>query len=91
MRALHTTKQFRKDLKRLKHSKKKADKLWGAVEILMEGKDLPQHNKPHMLSGEWKGYCECHIEPDLLLIYAHREKSALTLVRIGSHAELFDQ
>lgn len=42
----------------------------------------------HPLSGKWKGYRDCHIRPDLLLIY-QKSSSVLLLVRLGSHSELF--
>lgn len=44
----------------------------------------------HALSGNWKGFRECHIQPDWLLIYlVENERLTLTLVRTGTHADLF--
>lgn len=43
----------------------------------------------HDLSGEWAGYRECHIKPDLLLIYRKSNSDSLRLARLGSHSELF--
>lgn len=38
----------------------------------------------------WKGFFECHIEPDWLLIYrVNEDKEELELARTGSHSELF--
>jgi mRNA interferase YafQ len=89
MLTLHTTKQFRKDLKRFKHSKRKPNKLWEVVEILLSQKTLSENYKPHALLGKWKGYLECHVEPDLLLVYSYTDNDTLTLVRVGSHSKLF--
>lgn len=45
--------------------------------------------RDHDLSGEWAGYRECHIKPDLLLIYRKSNTDAIRLARLGSHSELF--
>jgi mRNA interferase YafQ len=49
---------------------------------------LPQHNNDHSLSGEWKDHRDCHIKPDLILIYRKPDNKTLELVRLGSHSEL---
>ena len=49
---------------------------------------LPERNRDHALSGNWSGYRECHVRPDLLLIYEMAE-GVLRLIRLGSHSELF--
>jgi mRNA interferase YafQ len=48
----------------------------------------PRHHD-HDLSGDWGGYRECHVKPDLLLIYRKPEAEILWLARLGSHSELF--
>jgi len=53
---------------------------------------LPPHLRDHDLTGDWKGYRECHIKPDLLLIYRKQGTAGggiLRLARLGSHSELF--
>jgi mRNA interferase YafQ len=51
---------------------------------------LPKKYKDHFLQGNWQGYRECHVKPDLLLIYKlENDKLTLTLVRTGSHSDLF--
>ena len=50
---------------------------------------LPGKNRDHALSGDWMGYRECHIKPDLLLIYRKPDADTLRLARMGSHSELF--
>jgi len=53
-------------------------------------KGLEQKHKPHKLSGKFKGYWECHVKPDLLLIWEQKEALKLIeLVRTGTHSDLF--
>ena len=60
------------------------------VEMLRMRKPLAVHNRDHALQGEWKGYRECHIRGDLLLVYeVHDDVLILVLVDIGSHSEVF--
>ena len=59
------------------------------VTLLLSDKVLPEHNRDHALSGDWMGYRECHIKPDLLLIYRKPDADTLRLARLGSHSELF--
>jgi mRNA interferase YafQ len=82
--------RFKKDLKPYKHDKKFLIKLEKVLNILAKGKDLPDKNLNHPLIGEFKGCFECHIKPDILLIYKI-EKSELIvlLLRVGSHSNLF--
>lgn len=61
------------------------------VRMLADDTPLPQHLKDHPLKGNYRGYRECHIEPDWLLIYEKREKvRILSLERTGTHADLFE-
>ena len=50
---------------------------------------LPNKNRGRGLSGDWTGYREWHIKPDLLLIYSKPGTDTLHLARLGSHSELF--
>lgn len=66
------------------------DSLLSAVlERLVSNMVLPESNRDHALSGDWAGYRECHVKPDLLLIYRKVDEAALRLARLGSHSELF--
>ncbi|EFL91706.1 addiction module toxin [Candidatus Regiella insecticola LSR1] len=56
---------------------------------LANDKPLEPRSRDHDLSGDWAGYRECHIKPDLLLIYRKQGADTLRLARIGSHSELF--
>jgi mRNA interferase YafQ len=52
--------------------------------------ELPEARRDHPLKGEWKGWRECHIQPDWLLIYRTTETEVL-LARTGTHADLFER
>ena len=83
------TGQFKRDYKREKAGQAgfEAD-LKTVIAQLANSQPLPKANKDHPLKGKWKGYRDCHIRPDLVLIY-RRTKKVLELVRIGSHSEIF--
>ncbi len=63
--------------------------LEGVLDLLMIGHPLDSRLKDHFLKGGYRGCRECHLKPDLLLIYIQSEKE-VRLVRLGSHSELFD-
>lgn len=57
---------------------------------LANGENLEEKYKDHLLIGNFKGCRECHVKPDLLLVYKINESVLeLTLVEIGSHSQLF--
>jgi len=66
------------------------EKLNAVLNLLMNNESLPVRYRPHRLSGEWKGFSECHIEPDWLLIYDLDEPEVLALHRTGTHSDLFE-
>ena len=61
-----------------------------AVSLLADDKLPPDKNRDHALAGEWRDHRECHLKPDLLLIYRKEGQDVLQLIRLGSHSELFD-
>lgn len=79
--------QYKKDLKNLHKQGKNLNKLCVIIDLLEQGKPLPRKYEDHSLSGRWKGYRECHVEPDWLLIYKPLS-TEVYLVRTGSHAKL---
>lgn len=89
MKKLKQTSQFKKDLKRIQNNPKKIDSLLTVLTLLQTTGYLPQKYKPHFLIGDYKGYMECHIESDLLLIWFDESKDIIKLIRLGSHSELF--
>ena len=92
MFVLKYTGQFKKDLKRYKHQTKAIQELRLVLNSLsavgVEG--LPKKNNSHRLKGEYKDNWECHVLPDLLLIWIQVDEDlVIKLVRLGSHSELF--
>ena len=89
MRPVEITRRFKRDYKREKRSDAALDDVFQPIiAMLVVDAVLPPSLSDHPLTGEWKGYRDCHIKPDLVLIYRKTE-GALTLARIGSHSELF--
>ncbi|MBA4357878.1 MAG: type II toxin-antitoxin system YafQ family toxin [Desulfovibrio sp.] len=90
MREIVSTAAFRKDFKRLSRSgRHDLALLKEAISLLAGGESLPERLRDHPLGSNWQGFRECHVRPDWLLIYKLTPE-ALTLVRTGSHTELFD-
>jgi mRNA interferase YafQ len=87
---INYTTQFKQDYKKLKKQKKELDKLRMLIEKLSAGEKLEPKYKDPQLAGEFKGYRDCHIEPDWLLIYK-KTTDTLVLQRTGSHSELFSK
>lgn len=82
--------QFKKDLKLAGERGLKLEKLREAVNVLAAEESLPEKYRDHSLTGDDKGFRECHIEPDWLLIYRIQEEVLeLFLFRPGSHSDLF--
>ena len=94
MRTIERSSAFKRDYKRVKampRYRKSVDSwLVSILECLASDGMLPEANCDHVLGGGWKGYRECHVKPDLLLIYRKPDKHTLRLARLGSHSELFD-
>lgn len=82
------TRQFKKDFKKYRHQQKVIDELNNVLEILVNEKSMPEKYQDHSLMGDYKGSRECHVKPDVLLIY-NITSNILTLQRLGSHSELF--
>ncbi|MBU2568677.1 MAG: type II toxin-antitoxin system YafQ family toxin [Gammaproteobacteria bacterium] len=86
MRTIERSTAFKRDFK------KHGDINIALIEVLyklISNEDLPGKYRDHSLSGDWSGYRECHVKPDLLLIYSKPDEDTLLLVRLGSHSELF--
>lgn len=67
--------KFKKDLKRVTKQGKERESIDVVIEKLQRQEPLPQKNRDHALVGDYKGYRECHITPDWLLIYRILSKS----------------
>jgi mRNA interferase YafQ len=89
MLALEYSTQFKKDFKKIaKLPIPDVVEVGHVIKELQLEKELLEKYVDHALSGNWQGYRDCHVEPDLVLIYKS-ESSILKLARIGSHSELF--
>ena len=91
MRSIKQTGNFKRDLKREAqgpHRKVLQDDFVSIVETLAADKPLDPKYCDHPLSGDWKDHRDCHIKPDLVLIYLKPDDDTLRLVRLGSHSEL---
>lgn len=88
MLKIKNTVKFKKDLKKFLHQQKVLDGLNDILKLLVKEIPLDIKYRDHQLSGNWNGRRECHIKPDVLLIYMINEED-LILERIGSHSELF--
>jgi mRNA interferase YafQ len=91
MREIRYTTRFKHDYRREKsgrHSKIIDAALINVVNLLAADIPLPPTNVDHPLLGEWGDHRDCHIKPDLILIYRKPDDEHLDLVRLGSHSEL---
>ena len=93
MRTIERSSAFKRDYKREAKGRHRAAldaDLLAILAPLEDDQPLEPHQRDHALSGHWAGYRECHVKPDLLLIYRKPDASTLRLARLGSHSELFD-
>ena len=91
MTRIERTTQFKRDYKRElkgRHRKDLSTLLLEVLEVLANNQQLEIKYKDHALTGEWSDYRDCHIKPDLILIYRNPAVDVLQLVRLGSHSQL---
>lgn len=82
--------QFKRDLKLAKKRGLDINSLKTVVDTLASESTLEEKYRDHELKGEYRGFRECHIEPDWLLVYrVEKEELELFLFRTGSHSDLF--
>jgi mRNA interferase YafQ len=95
MRTIKWTTRFKRDFKRESKGQHKAAldaAMTMTIASLANDVPLPAHQRDHDLNGDWASYRECHIKPDLLLIYRKTDRASersLILARLGSHNALF--
>lgn len=91
MRRIEPTNAFKRDYRKVNTSPKHRDLeilLPQVLNFLVTDTPLPERHRDHPLTGEWKDHRDCHIKPDLVLIYRKPDENVLQLVRLGSHSEL---
>ena len=87
---IKTSRKFEKDVKLAVRRGLDIEKLIAVVELLSQDIPLPEKCRDHILKGDYRGYHECHIEPNWLLIYDKREVvKIISLECTGTHSDLF--
>jgi mRNA interferase YafQ len=92
MRKIERSTAFKRDYKREAKGQHRAtldDDLVPVLTALADDQLLEPRHRDHELVGDWNGFRECHVKPDLLLIYKKPDEERLWLARLGSHSELF--
>lgn len=92
MRTIDRSSAFKRDYKREAKGQHRATLDANLIPVLMalaDDQPLEPRHRDHDLSGEWAGYRDCHVKPDLVLIYRKPDADILRLARLGSHSELF--
>lgn len=91
MRMIERTNQFKRDYKREIKGRYRLTldlDMLSIVKILANDQPLEPRYCDHSLTGDWKDHRDCHIKPNLVLIYQKPDQDTLRLVRLGSHSEL---
>ena len=90
MRTIKRASAFKRDYRKARSSREIEALLAPILQVLADEKNPPLEARyqDHSLKGEWSGYRECHVCPDLLLIY-RKSGDTLGLARLGSHRQLF--
>lgn len=89
MKKLKPSTQYKKDVKRILNNPMKLKALQEILNKLEHEIQIPQENNPHLLTGDYAGFMECHIKNDFLLMWLDPDTDEIDLVRLGSHAELY--
>ena len=92
MRTIDRSSAFKRDYKREAKGQHRATLDANLIPVLMalaDDQSLEPRHRDHDLSGEWAGYRDCHVKPDLVLIYRKPDADILRLARLGSHSEVF--
>ncbi|MBV9430964.1 MAG: type II toxin-antitoxin system YafQ family toxin [Hyphomicrobiales bacterium] len=88
---MERTTRFKRDYKTGNESTPPGDarsRLTCVLGTLVAYSPLPEKHRDHPLSGNWSGFRDCHVKPDLILVYEKPNADTLRLVRLGSHGEL---
>lgn len=92
MREIVLTNQYKKDLKLARRRHLDEGELDRVILALANDRPLPPNKRDHALTGQYRGFRECHVLPDWLLVYSKEEDGVLgilNLVRTDTHADLF--
>ena len=86
LKPIYATK-FKRDLKRMEKSGKDPEKIKAVIRLICNEEPLEARHRDHPLSGNWKGFRDCHVEPDWILIYNVVDGKA-NFARTGTHSDL---
>lgn len=92
MRTIERSTQFKRDFRREskgRHAATLDADLIPLLRALASDEPLDARYRDHALTGDWSGYRDCHVKPDLVLIYRKPDADTLRLARLGSHSEVF--
>ena len=89
MKKLRPSTHYKKDLKRIRNNPKKAAELLKILQLLENELPIPDTYRPHLLTNDYTGCMECHVQGDFLLIWIDQTTDEIDLLRLGSHSELF--
>lgn len=89
MHSLEYSTRFKKDFKKIsKLPIPDIIEVGCVISMLQRDEVLEDKYVDHPLAGNWQGFRDCHIKPDLVLIY-RVNGGVLQLARIGSHSDVF--
>lgn len=91
MPTIERTSRFKRDFRREAKGPYREtlhDDVRTVLNLLADNLPLPEKYRDHALGGDWKDHRDCHVRPDLILIYRKPDAFTLQLVRLGSHSEL---
>jgi len=84
------TNEFKRNVKSMAKRGYNMDLLAETVDLLKIDGNLPEKYKKHKLVGEFKGFYECHIQPDWLLVWREQKKTlVLEFTNTGTHSDIF--
>ena len=88
--SVRTSYRYRRELKKAISRGYDKFKMITVVNLLATGDPLPKNYDDHALHGNWKGYRECHVDPDWLLVYRiYQDELILLLTSTGTHSDIF--
>lgn len=89
MKELRFSTQYKKDSKRFRNQPQKMEKVAEILRKLRDEEPIPEIHRPYMLTDNYAGCMECHVEGDFLLIWIDENEKTIGVLRLGSHSELF--
>jgi mRNA interferase YafQ len=81
-------KHYKKDALKAKLTDEQYAKRLKYLSMILKNKPLPPEARDHELIGEYKGFRECHLGGDMLIVYKVLD-GILYLQRMGTHSQLF--